>query len=106
MKTIEIISGAQKAQFTTKSVTLDGIEYFYINMSDVRNDKLNRVMKLLTAITLVMGIPTIISGIYGMNVDGRWMPLSETAHGFGIICIGTAVICILVLIIMKKRKLL
>lgn len=43
MKTIEIISGAQKAQFTTKSVTLDGIEYFYINMSDVRNDKLNRV---------------------------------------------------------------
>ena len=43
MKTIEIISGAQKAQFTTKSVTLDGIEYFYINMSYVRNDKLNRV---------------------------------------------------------------
>ena len=43
MKTIEIISGAQKAQFTTKSVTLDGREYFYINMSDVRNDKLNRV---------------------------------------------------------------
>lgn len=43
MKTIEIISGAQKAQFTTKSVTLDGIEYFYINMSDVRNDRLNRV---------------------------------------------------------------
>lgn len=43
MKTIEIISGAQKAQFTTKSVTLDGREYLYINMSDVRNDKLNRV---------------------------------------------------------------
>ena len=75
-------------------------------ISNIINDKLNRVMKLLTAITLVMGIPTIISGIYGMNVDGRWMPLSETAHGFGIICIGTAVICILVLIIMKKRKIL
>lgn len=43
MKTIEIISGSQKAQFTTKSVTLNGREYFYINMSDVRNDKLNRV---------------------------------------------------------------
>ena len=34
MKTIEIISGSQKAQFTTKSVTLNGREYFYINMSD------------------------------------------------------------------------
>lgn len=75
-------------------------------ISNIINDKLNRVMKLLTAITLVMGIPTIISGIYGMNVDGRWMPLSQTAHGFGIICAGTAVICVLVLLIMKKRKLL
>ncbi len=43
MKTIEIISGAQKTQFTTKSVTLNGREYFYINMSGVRNDQLNRV---------------------------------------------------------------
>lgn len=35
MKTIEIISGNQKAQFTTKSVTFDGKEFFYSNMSDV-----------------------------------------------------------------------
>ena len=53
-----------------------------------------------------MGIPTIISGLYGMNVDGRWMPLSQIQHGFGIICGGIAVICVLVLLIMKKRKLL
>lgn len=35
MKTIEIISGEQKAQFTTKSVTFGGKEYFYSNMTDV-----------------------------------------------------------------------
>ena len=75
-------------------------------ISNIINDKLNRVMKLLTAVTLVMGIPTIISGLYGMNVDGRWMPLSQIQHGFGIICGGIAVICVLVLLIMKKRKLL
>ncbi len=38
MKTIELISGKQKAQFTTKSVTFDGKEFFYSNMSDVKND--------------------------------------------------------------------
>ncbi len=43
MKTIEIVSGSQKAQFTTKGVTLDGNEYLYINMSDVRHDPQNRV---------------------------------------------------------------
>ena len=75
-------------------------------ISNIINDKLNRVMKLLTAVTLVMGIPTIISGLYGMNVDGRWMPLSQIQHGFGIICGGITVICVLVLLIMKKRKLL
>ncbi len=75
-------------------------------ISNVINDKLNRVMKLLTSITLVMGIPTIISGLYGMNVSERWMPLSHVQHGFGLICGGIAVICVLVLLIMKKRKLL
>ena len=35
MKTIELISGSQKAQFTTKSVTFNGKEFFYANMSDV-----------------------------------------------------------------------
>lgn len=75
-------------------------------ISNVINDKLNRVMKLLTAITLVMGIPTIISGLYGMNVSERWMPLSHIPHGFGLICGGIAVICVLVLLIMKKSKLL
>lgn len=38
MKTIEIIAGEQKAQFTTKSVTFDGKEFFYSNMSDVTNN--------------------------------------------------------------------
>ena len=54
-------------------------------LSSVINNRLNNVMKILTSITIVMAIPTIISGIYGMNVDGRWMPLSTTPYGFYII---------------------
>ena len=38
MKTIEIISGEQRAIFTTRSVTFDGKEFLYINMTDVSND--------------------------------------------------------------------
>ena len=33
MKTIELMISGQKAQFTTKSVTIDGKEYFYSNMT-------------------------------------------------------------------------
>ncbi len=63
-------------------------------------------MKFLTSITLVMAIPTIISGIYGMNVSENWMPLSQTPYGFYIICFITLLICFTVLMILKKRKML
>ena len=56
-------------------------------VSTIINNRLNDVMKFLTSITLVMAIPTIISGIYGMNVSGKWMPLANIPHGFAIICI-------------------
>ncbi len=75
-------------------------------LSSVINNRLNNVMKYLTSITVVMAIPTIISGIYGMNVDGRWMPLSTTPHGFGIICLIIVGVCIATLFVLWKKKML
>lgn len=75
-------------------------------VSTIINNRMNNIMKFLASITLVMAIPTIISGIYGMNVSGRWMPLSTTPHGFAIICVIIGVICILALIILKRCKML
>lgn len=45
------------------------------------SNNLNIVMKTLTSITILMAIPDIVSGIYGMNVTGlpfpvAWFPLS------------------------------
>lgn len=75
-------------------------------VSTIINNRLNDVMKFLTSITLVMAIPTIISGIYGMNVSGKWMPLSDTPYGFYIICAITVVVCLVALVILKRRKML
>lgn len=74
-------------------------------MSSVLDNRLNNVMKTLTSVTLIMGVPTLVSGLYGMNVDSRWMPLSNTPYGFGIICIMIIIICIVMLLILKKKKL-
>ena len=63
-------------------------------------------MKILTSITIVMAIPTIISGIYGMNVDEKWMPLSTTQYGFYIIVGIIVVICVCVLWFLKKKKMM
>lgn len=75
-------------------------------ISTIINNRLNNVMKFLASITLVMAIPTIISGIYGMNVNEKWMPLANTPHGFLIICILTAFICIIALRALRHRKML
>jgi len=75
-------------------------------LSAVINNRLNNVMKYLAAITIVMSIPTIISGLWGMNVSGEWMPLSAAPYGFAIICLITLVICIIAIIILHKRRML
>ena len=73
-------------------------------LSTIIDNRLNNVMKYLTSITLVMAIPTVISGIYGMNVSGKWMPLSQTPYGFYIVCGIMVLICVIVLLILRKRK--
>lgn len=75
-------------------------------MSSVLDNRLNNVMKSLTVITLVMAIPTVVSGIYGMNVNAQWVPLANTAHGFGIIILIMVLICAILLFFLKKRKIL
>lgn len=75
-------------------------------MSSVIDNRLNNVMKYLTSITIVMAIPTVISGIYGMNVNEKWMPFANTPHGFLIICVLTLLICIVTMLVLRKKKML
>ena len=75
-------------------------------MSTVINNRLNNVMNYLAAITIVMSIPTIISGLWGMNVGGKWMPFSSTPHGFAIICLITLLLCVFVMLWLRKKKML
>ena len=75
-------------------------------MTTVINNRLNNVMKFLAAITIVMAIPTIISGIYGMNVSAKGMPLANTPYGFEIVCGIILLVSILIALILKKKKML
>ncbi len=75
-------------------------------LSAIADSRLNNAMKYLTSITVVMTIPTIISGIYGMNVSGKWMPFAETAHGFSIVCGIIVLVCFVTLVFLRKKKML
>jgi magnesium transporter len=73
-------------------------------MSSVMDNRLNNVMKYLTFITLIMAVPTVVSGLYGMNVNKDGVPLADSPYGFGLICLGTLVICAIIFLILKKKK--
>ena len=75
-------------------------------LSAVMDNRLNTAMKYLASITIVMAVPTIISGIYGMNVDEEGMPFAGAPFGFGIICVIMLLICILAIWILRRRKML
>ncbi len=51
--------------------------------ASVISNNLNIVMKLLASITIVMAIPNMISGLFGMNM--AFMPLVNNPYGFQII---------------------
>ena len=75
-------------------------------VSTLMDSRLNAVMERLTSITLVLSIPTIVSGAYGMNVDGNWMPFSTTPNGFHLINLMTVLICVGLAWVLHKRRLL
>jgi magnesium transporter len=49
----------------------------------VTSYRINDVIRILTVISVVMLPLTLITGIYGMNLE--WLPAADTIYGFFII---------------------
>ncbi len=47
--------------------------------ASIISNNLNLVMKFLASVTIILAIPTLISGLWGMNVP---VPFTEAEHGF------------------------
>ena len=69
--------------------------------ASIISNNLNIVMKYLTSVTIIMAIPTMLSGFFGMNVP---IPLGNNANGFWIIVAMTIVICILAILFLNRKN--
>ena len=72
--------------------------------SAIISNNQNNVLQVLTVITLIVSLPTLISGFFGMNVGG--IPLAENPNGFWLISFISVIICIIITMLMSKNKLL
>lgn len=68
--------------------------------STILSNNLNKVMKFLTAITIIFMIPNIIAGFYGMNVK---LPLAESSFAFYYL-IGISIIFVIFITLLFYRK--
>ena len=71
--------------------------------SSILDNRLNNAMKYLTSITLLMAVPTVISGLYGMNVQSDGMPFANTTAGFAIVLGLTLALCVFAAWVLHKK---
>lgn len=74
--------------------------------SSILDNRLNNAMKYLTSITLIMAVPTVISGLYGMNVNLDGMPFANSFWGFAIVCGIVVAVCLVSAWILHKNHML
>lgn len=85
----------------TISVSFENIESLADTYNSLMNIKTNSMIGVLTIFAAITWILTMISGIYGMNVD---LPGQENPHFFIMIMIIMIIFSILFLWIFKKKK--
>lgn len=71
--------------------------------ASIISNNLNRVMKYLTSITIILAIPTVIASYWGMNVR---VPLQDNPWGFTIVLLFSALITAVTAMWLNKKDML
>ena len=83
------------------SINLRSIRSLRDSYQIIFTNQLNKTIKLLTALTIILSIPTMIASLYGMNVG---LPIAGLKHAFSIILIIIIVLSIFSLLIFQRKK--
>lgn len=73
-------------------------------LHSIMNHNLNSTMRMLAIIAVVMAVPTVIAGFFGMNMQESSIPFSQSPHGFAIVVAINVVICLILIGFMQRRK--
>lgn len=78
------------------------LEAMMEGFASIINNNLNQIMKFLAAITIIMSIPTMIGGLWGMNVHG--LPYSDSGvNGFAIVVAFSIVLSTAAVLYFRKK---
>ena len=69
--------------------------------ASIISNNLNVVMKFLTSVTIILMLPTLVSSIYGMNIE---LPFQHSQHAFLITMGGSLLLAIVGVMLFMYRK--
>ncbi len=81
--------------------TLKTIVNIRESYSAIVTNSLNQVVKFLTALTIIITLPAVIAGFYGMNVS---LPLAGSPLAFWYIVAGNAILALILFIVFIKKR--
>ncbi len=76
------------------------LEAMMEGFASIINNNLNQIMKFLAAITIIMSIPTMIGGLWGMNVR---VPYGDDVNGFIIVVAFSVVLSCAAVFYFRKK---
>lgn len=83
------------------SISLRSIRSLRDSYQIIFTNQLNKTIKLLTALTIILSIPTMIASLYGMNVS---LPFANQKHMFSFIFIFIVAVSLLSLYIFQRKR--
>jgi magnesium transporter len=81
----------------------DVLEDMIDMISSMISNNLNTIMKFLSIVTIVISIPNIVSGFYGMNINRNSVPFSNDEHSFLKIVFFAFVLAVTMAFILQKK---
>ena len=65
------------------------------------SNNLGHVVNRLTAVTIALMLPTLVAGVYGMNVD---LPFQHHKHAFTIVVVISVLVTISFVIYFRRKR--
>ena len=87
--------------YATANIYSEVLERQRESYSSIISNNLNVIMKRLTTITIILTIPTGISGFFGMNVPNG---MEEWGYAFPSILFLTCLVCTIGVLVFKKKN--
>jgi len=91
------------------SVVTDYVQFNFERLDDLKENvsnkidlEQNRIVKILTMVTVCIALPTMIAGIYGMNFES--MPELKSKFGYPIALLGMLLSIIAPIVYFKRKK--